>query len=110
MLARIPPASPSQNTPEHDAIISVERIWDRAAHNAFTSLIEFDGKMYFRVFPNPLIKLLVNASMEFPKAKPKIKRAIKSTGIGWTFKTVIATISNTIHRIKTAKLVTLLLL
>lgn len=36
----------SQNTPEHDAIISVERIWDRAAHNAFTSLIEFDGKMY----------------------------------------------------------------
>ncbi len=36
----------SQNTPEHDAIISVERIWDRAAHNAFTSLIEFDGTMY----------------------------------------------------------------
>ena len=36
----------SQNTPEHNAILSVERIWDRAAHNAFTSLIEFNGKMY----------------------------------------------------------------
>ena len=36
----------SQNTPEHDLIISVERIWDRAAHNAFTSLIEFNGKLY----------------------------------------------------------------
>ena len=36
----------SQNSPEHDAILSVERIWDRATHNAFTSLIEFNGKMY----------------------------------------------------------------
>ena len=36
----------SQNTPEHDLILSVERIWDRAAHNAFTSLIEFNGKIY----------------------------------------------------------------
>ncbi len=36
----------SQNSPEHDAILSVERIWDRAIHNAFTSLIEFNGKMY----------------------------------------------------------------
>ncbi len=36
----------SQNTPEHDLIISVERIWDRAAHNGFTSLIEFNGKLY----------------------------------------------------------------
>ncbi len=36
----------SQNTPEHELILSVERIWDRAAHNAFTSLIEFNGKFY----------------------------------------------------------------
>ncbi|MEN8193356.1 MAG: PA14 domain-containing protein [Bacteroidota bacterium] len=36
----------AQNSPEHDLIISVDRIWDRAAHNAFTSLIEFNGKLY----------------------------------------------------------------
>ena len=36
----------AQNTPEHDAILSVERIWDRAAHNAFTSLIDFNGTLY----------------------------------------------------------------
>jgi hypothetical protein len=36
----------SQNTPEQEAIISVERIWDRAQHNAFTGLIEFNNKLY----------------------------------------------------------------
>lgn len=36
----------AQNSPEHDTILSVERIWDRAAHNAFTSLIEFNGTLY----------------------------------------------------------------
>ena len=36
----------SQNTPEHDLIVSVERIWDRAAHNAFTSLVEFNDRFY----------------------------------------------------------------
>lgn len=36
----------AQNSPEHDAILSVERIWDRAAHNAFTSSIHFNGKLY----------------------------------------------------------------
>lgn len=36
----------AQNSPEHDAILSVERIWDRAAHNAFTSMIDFKGKLY----------------------------------------------------------------
>ncbi|NOX67295.1 MAG: hypothetical protein GXO85_16230 [Chlorobi bacterium] len=36
----------SQNTPEHDLIVSVERIWDRAGHNAFTSLIDYNGKLY----------------------------------------------------------------
>ena len=29
----------SQNIPEHDVIISVERIWGRATHNAFTNLV-----------------------------------------------------------------------
>ncbi|TFH00518.1 MAG: hypothetical protein E4H13_07270 [Calditrichales bacterium] len=28
------------------AIISVERIWDRAGHNAFTDLIRFNGKLF----------------------------------------------------------------
>ncbi|MEZ5043410.1 MAG: hypothetical protein R2828_26170 [Saprospiraceae bacterium] len=32
--------------PEQKAIISVERIWDRAEHNAFTDLILFNGKFY----------------------------------------------------------------
>jgi len=36
----------AQNSPEHDAILSVERIWDRAAHNAFTSMVDFNGKLY----------------------------------------------------------------
>ena len=36
----------SQNTPEHDLIISVDRIWDRAEHNAFTSLVDFGNKLY----------------------------------------------------------------
>ena len=36
----------AQNAPEQDAIISVERIWGRAQHNAFTSLIEYNNKLY----------------------------------------------------------------
>lgn len=36
----------AQNSPEHDAILSVERIWDRAGHNAFTSFVEFNGALY----------------------------------------------------------------
>ena len=36
----------AQATPEQRLIVSVERIWDRAGHNAFTSLIEFRGKLY----------------------------------------------------------------
>lgn len=45
-LLILPYNSRSQNTPEHDLIISVDRIWDRAAHNAFTSLIDFNGTFY----------------------------------------------------------------
>jgi len=36
----------AQVSMERDAIISVDRIWDRAQHNAFTSLITFNGKFY----------------------------------------------------------------
>ena len=36
----------AQSSPEQRTIISVERIWDRAAHNAFTSLIVFKGRLY----------------------------------------------------------------
>ena len=36
----------AQNSPEQEAIISVERIWDRAGHNAFTGLVEFNNKLY----------------------------------------------------------------
>ena len=46
ILSALPFNAKSQNTPEHDLIISVERIWDRAVHNAFTGLIDFNGKLY----------------------------------------------------------------
>ncbi len=36
----------AQNSPEKMAIISVERIWDRAEHSAFTSLIIHKDKLY----------------------------------------------------------------
>ena len=46
ILFILPFTAKSQNTPEHDLIISVDRIWDRAAHNAFTGLIDFNGTLY----------------------------------------------------------------
>ena len=36
----------SQNTPEQEKIISVERIWDRAGHSAFTDLVYFNDMFY----------------------------------------------------------------
>jgi hypothetical protein len=36
----------SQETGDQEAIISVERIWDRALHNAFTDLVFFQGRFY----------------------------------------------------------------
>ncbi len=36
----------AQSSQEQKTIVSIERIWDRAAHNAFTSLIDFKGKLY----------------------------------------------------------------
>ncbi|NOR14217.1 MAG: hypothetical protein GQ544_00785, partial [Candidatus Aminicenantes bacterium] len=37
---------PAQEEGDQEAIISVERIWDRALHNAFTDLIDFQGRFY----------------------------------------------------------------
>ncbi len=36
----------AQQTAAQKYLISVERIWDRAQHNAFTDLVEFNGKLY----------------------------------------------------------------
>jgi hypothetical protein len=42
IVALIPPASPAAG-PE---LVSVEKIWDRAPHNAFTDLIRWRGRWY----------------------------------------------------------------
>lgn len=39
-------ANAQQSSPEQRAIISIERIWDRASHNAFTDLVFFKEKLY----------------------------------------------------------------
>ena len=36
----------AQTTPEQNKLISVERIWDRAGHSAFTDLAYFNGKFF----------------------------------------------------------------
>ena len=36
----------AQETPQQKYIVSVERIWDRAQHNAFTDIIEYQGLIY----------------------------------------------------------------
>jgi len=36
----------AQETPQQKYVISVERIWDRAQHNAFTDIIEYKGLIY----------------------------------------------------------------
>lgn len=38
--------STSQNSLKQGTIISVTKIWDRAGHNAFTSLVYFNGRFY----------------------------------------------------------------
>jgi len=35
-----------QETPQQKYIVSVERIWDRAQHNAFTDILEHDNTLY----------------------------------------------------------------
>lgn len=44
-LAFGPHASP-QGTADQQLLVSAERIWDRAAHSAFTDLIEFQGSLF----------------------------------------------------------------
>ena len=36
----------AQETPEQKFVVSVERIWDRAQHNAFTDILEHDNMLY----------------------------------------------------------------
>jgi len=52
-------------------LLSVRKIWDKARHNAFTDLIEFDGRMYcvFRegsahVSPDGKIRILVSGDLK----------------------------------------------
>ncbi len=59
----------SQKTPEQDKIISVERIWDRAGHNAFTDMVHYNG-MFYCVFresathkPDQNEKFIINGSI-----------------------------------------------
>lgn len=42
----MPTSLPAEETAEQRLIVSIERIWDRAAHCAFTDLIQFDGRLY----------------------------------------------------------------
>jgi len=42
----IPMIATSQPPDMREAIISVERIWDRAGHNAFTDILSFRGTLY----------------------------------------------------------------
>lgn len=65
----------SQKTPEQDKIISVERIWDRAGHNAFTDLVYFDD-MFYCVFresathkPDQNLDCIINGSIRIIASK-----------------------------------------
>jgi hypothetical protein len=42
----LPSAQSAQTITLKDAAISIERIWDRSAHSAFTDLVRFNGKLY----------------------------------------------------------------
>lgn len=65
----------SQRTPEQEKIISVEQIWDRAGHNAFTDLVYFNG-MFYCVFrestthkPDQNLDQIVNGSIRMIASK-----------------------------------------
>lgn len=45
LLCGTAPAS-AQSVAAQDALVSVERIWDRAPHSAFTDLVEHDGRLW----------------------------------------------------------------
>lgn len=47
--AEVPTKAATQETPEQQHLIWVQRIWDRAEHSAFTDLIAFKGR-YFCAF------------------------------------------------------------
>ena len=65
----------SQKTPEQDKIISVDRIWDRAGHNAFTDMVHFNGVFYcvFRESathkPDQNEKCIINGSIRMIASK-----------------------------------------
>ncbi len=40
------PAAGAEETLVQKTVVSVERIWDRAGHSAFTDLIRYDGQLY----------------------------------------------------------------
>jgi len=46
VLLCLAPSALAREVTLQDAVISVERIWDRAGHNAFTDLIRFDDRLY----------------------------------------------------------------
>ena len=46
LLFVLPAVVWAQETAPQKYLISVERIWDRAPHSAFTDLVEFNGKLY----------------------------------------------------------------
>ncbi len=65
----------SQRTPEQEKIISVERIWDKAGHSAFTDLIYFND-MFYCVFrestthkPSQNVDYIVNGSIRMIASK-----------------------------------------
>ena len=46
VILALPLAAFAQETATQKYLVSVERIWDRAPHSAFTDLVEFNGKLY----------------------------------------------------------------
>jgi len=65
----------SQKTQEQDKIISVERIWDRAGHSAFTDLVYFND-MFYCVFresathkPDQNLDCIINGSIRIIASK-----------------------------------------
>ena len=65
----------SQSTPEQEKIISVERIWDKAGHSAFTDLVYFND-MFYCVFreaathkPSQNLDHIVNGSIRMITSK-----------------------------------------
>ena len=45
-LVRFASAETTEETDQQKCIVSIERIWDRATHSAFTDLIQFKGRLY----------------------------------------------------------------